>query len=170
MTRPVKGDYSPYYESYISKVEGENGLTFLKSQLSYASKLFDNIPEDKGTYSYAAGKWSIKELIGHIVDGERIFAYRALCIARRETQSLPGFEQDDYVKFGNFNKRKLQDLKNEFVTLRESNIVMFNNIDEADLNRRGLANGKEITALAILFIIGGHAAHHLEILKNVYMK
>ncbi|MHB8852876.1 MAG: DinB family protein [Ignavibacteriaceae bacterium] len=170
MTRPVKGDYSPNYEGYISKVEGENGIVILKSQLSSAVKYFDEIPEDKGTYSYAIGKWSIKELIGHIIDTERVFAYRAMCIARGETKSLPGFDQDDYVKSANFNEKKLNDLVNEFKALRESNITMFNGFDEVAFDRRGLANEKEITVLAILFIICGHAAHHLNILEEKYLK
>ncbi|MHB1688541.1 MAG: DinB family protein [Ignavibacteriaceae bacterium] len=170
MTRPVKGDYSPYYEAYISKVEGENGIVILKSQLSSAIKYFDEIPEDKGTYSYAVGKWSIKELIGHIIDTERVFAYRAMCFARGEIKSLPGFEQDDYVKAANFNKKKLSDLTNEFKLLREANIAMFKNFDEAVFNYRGLANEKEITVLSILFIISGHAIHHINILKERYLK
>lgn len=170
MIRPVKGDYSPYYEEYISKVEGENGIVILKSQLSSTIKYFDEIPEDKGTYSYAIGKWSIKELIGHIIDTERVFAYRAMCIARGETKSLPGFEQDSYVKSANFNERKLNNLVKEFKTLREANIALFDGFDEVAFSRRGLANGKEITVLAILFIISGHTVHHLNILKEKYLK
>jgi len=170
MARPSKDDYTPYYEKYISKVEGENGIFALESQMNSALKFMNEIPIGKGNYSYAQGKWSVKELLGHIIDTERVFAYRAMCFARGETKSLPGFEQDDYVKGGNFNNRNLSDLINEFKLVRSANIALFKSFDESTLNNRGLANGKEITVCAILFIITGHAIHHLDILKERYLK
>ncbi len=169
MARPNKNDYTPYYETYISKVEGQNGIFTLESQMNSALKLMHDIPVGKGNYAYAPGKWSIKELLGHIIDGERVFAYRALCFARGETKPLPGFEQDDYVKAGNFNSRNLSDLIKEFEVVRTASITLFKSFDEAAFNRRGLANGKELSVLAILFIICGHASHHFDILKERYL-
>lgn len=170
MHRPKQEEYIPYFETYISKIEGDDIIKVLESQLTEAVILFKSIPNDKGNYCYADGKWSIKELIGHIIDSERVFAYRAMCFARGEKISLPGFEQDDYVKGGNFNKRSLSDLTNEFRLLRESNLVLFKSFGEDELSHMGSANQSKVTVLAILFIIAGHTQHHINVLKEKYLK
>ncbi|MCL5030327.1 MAG: DinB family protein [Bacteroidetes bacterium] len=169
MNRPKPGDYTPYYDNYISKVEGNNVLKVLEEQLNNTFKFFNSIPESKGSFSYAEGKWTIKEVIGHIIDTERVFAYRALCIARGEKKHLPGFEQDDYIKEGGFNERKISDLAEEFRKVREANLALFKSFDETAINRRGVASEKEITVNAILFIIAGHENHHAGILKSRYL-
>ena len=168
MKRPKQGDYSPYYDTYISLVEGTDPLKMMKEQLKNTVRLFSEIPESKGDFSYAHGKWNVKEILGHIIDTERVFAYRAMCIARGEKQSLPGFEQDDYVKASNFDKRKLSDLIDEYKKVREANLAMFKSFDDEAINRRGIANNKEITVNALMFIIPGHEQHHLNILKTKY--
>ncbi len=169
MSRPSENDYAPYYKNYIDYIEGDNIIKILRDQLSRTVKLFKSIPEEKGDYAYAKGKWSIKEVLGHITDSERIFAYRALCIARGEKKSLPGFEQDDYVREGNFNDRTLKDIIEEYIQLRKSNIFLFNSFSEDALNRRGLANNYEVTVRALFFIIAGHELHHINILKEKYI-
>ena len=169
MPRPTENDYAPYYKDYINYIEGDNIIKILRDQLSRTVKLVKSIPEEKGNYAYAKGKWSIKEVLGHITDSERIFAYRALCIARGEEKSLPGFEQDDYVREGNFNNRTLASLIDEFMQLRKSNIDLFTSFSEDALNRRGLANNYEVTVRAFLFIIAGHEFHHINILKEKYL-
>ncbi len=169
MNRPKPGDYIPYYDNYISKIEGNDAIKVFEEQLNNTFKLINSIPESKGKFSYAEGKWSIKEVIGHIIDTERVFAYRALCIARGEKKSLPGFEQDDYIQTAGFNYRKISDLANEYKKVREANILLFKSFDENALNRRGLANNNEITVNAILFIIAGHENHHLDIMKAKYL-
>jgi len=123
-----------------------------------------------GNYSYEDGKWTVKEVIGHLIDTERVMAYRAMCIARGEKKPLPGFEQDDYVKFGNFNKRELSDLIYEFRLLRESNLLLAKGFDEECLQKRGVASNHEITVLALLYIIAGHENHHMRILQERYKK
>ena len=169
MLRPKQGDYIPYYETYISKIEGDDILKTLETQLSEVVVLFKSIPEEKGSYAYADGKWTIKELIGHINDTERVFAYRAMCFARGEKKSLPGFEQDDYVRGGDFNNRSLSDLINEFRLLRESDLVLFKSFNEDALSQIGNGNQGKVTVLAILYIIAGHTQHHINILKAKYL-
>ncbi len=169
MQRPKQGDYSPYYEDYIKLVEGNDPVNIMEKQLTETPKFFGAIPEAKGNYSYAEGKWTIKEILGHIIDTERVFAYRVMCIARGEKQSLPGFEQEDWVKASNFAKRKLIDLIDEYKKLREANLAMLKSLDEEAIGRKGIANNKNITVNALFYIIPGHEKHHLNILKERYL-
>jgi uncharacterized damage-inducible protein DinB len=166
--RPSEKDYAPYYKGYIDKIKGDGINYILHEQLTSISDFFKNVSEEKGNYAYAEGKWSVKEVLGHMIDTERVFAYRALCIARGEKQSLPGIEQDDYVKEGSFNKRGLKDLVNEITLVRKANLVLFDSFSEKELNRRGIASNNEVTVRALLFIIAGHAMHHITILREKY--
>jgi uncharacterized damage-inducible protein DinB len=166
--RPSEKDYAPYYKGYIDKIKGDDIIDILQKQLTSISEFFKNVSEEKGNYAYADGKWSVKEVLGHMLDTERVFAYRALCIARKEKQSLPGMEQDDYVREGSFNKRRLKDLVNEFSLVRKANLALFNSFSERDLNNRGIASNNEVTVRALLFIIAGHAMHHITILREKY--
>lgn len=167
--RPLEKDYAPYYKSYIDNVEGDNIIEILNKQNQITQNVLNSFSELKGNFSYAPGKWTVKEVVGHMIDTERVFAYRALCIARGEQQPLPGFEQDDYVKEGNFNKRDLFDLNYDYRLLRESNLLLFKSFDEKMLARRGTASGYEVTVNALLFMIAGHSFHHIEILKTRYL-
>lgn len=169
MQRPNSSDYKPYQEAYIKTVEGDNILKVLEEQLKNIPEFLKSIPEDKGKYSYAEGKWTVKEVIEHITDTERIFAYRALCIARGEKIVLPGFEQDDYVRGANSNSRKISDLADEYRKVREANLSLFKSFDEEAINMRGNVNDYQITVNAILYVIAGHANHHLNILKEKYL-
>ncbi len=169
MNRPKPGDYAQYYEQYISEIKGSNILKVLESQLSETIVLLKSVTEEKGNYKYAEGKWTIKEVIGHFTDTERIFAYRALCFARGETKVLPGFEQDDYVNSGKFNEKPLSDLINEFRLLRESNLVLFKSFNADSLAKAGRVEDNRVTVLAILFIIAGHTRHHLKIIEEKYL-
>ena len=166
--RPSEKDFAPYYKGYIEQVKGDDIVNVLGEQLNTATKFFNSIPEEKGTRAYAEGKWSVKEVLGHVIDCERVFAYRALCIARGEKQSLPGFEQNDYVEEAAFNKRGLKDLADEFSSLRKSNLALVKSFSDKELNKRGLVNENEITVCAILFIIAGHCMHHIKVLKEKY--
>ena len=166
--RPSEKDYAPYYKGYISQIKGDDILNILEEQLSTATKFFNSIPEEKENYAYAEGKWIVKDVLGHVIDCERIFATRALCIARGEKQPLPGFEQDDYVKEAGFNKRSIKDLAAEFTYVRKSNLALFKFFSEEELNKRGIASNNEVTVRAILFIIAGHGMHHIKILKEKY--
>jgi hypothetical protein len=167
--RPGQGDYAPYYENYIKLVEGDDILRILNDQSKTTQDVLNSFSEHKGNFRYADGKWTVKEVVGHLLDTERIFAYRALCIARGEKKSLPGFDQDDYVKDGNFNRRELFELNYDFRLLRESNLLLFRNFTPEMLNRRGFASETSVSVLAILFIIAGHEKHHMKFLREKYI-
>jgi hypothetical protein len=167
--RPNPGDYSDYYNGYVKLVEGDDILQILYQQNKKTQDFLNSFSEHKGNYRYADAKWTVKEVVGHLIDTEHIFAYRALCIARGEKKSLPGFEQNDYVKEGNFNRRELFDLNYEFRLLRESNLLLFNSFTPEMLKRKGFANESSISVLAILFIIAGHEKHHMNILQERYI-
>ncbi len=166
--RPRTGDNNPYYDRYISLIGDDDIIEVLEEQRKKSEKFLKTFTEKQGNYSYADGKWTMKEVLGHVIDTEKIMAYRALAFARGEKQSLPGFEQDDYVAESNFNNRSLADLINEFLTVRDSNIILFKSFDEEILNRRGIASESEVTVLALIYIIAGHEKHHMKILREKY--
>ncbi|AFH50336.1 Hypothetical protein IALB_2633 [Ignavibacterium album JCM 16511] len=168
--RPARNDYADYYQQYIDLVEGEDILNILSSLNKEISDVSNSFPQSKGNYSYAPGKWSVKEVIGHMMDTDRIFAYRALAIARGEKQPLPSFNQDDYVKNGKFNLRELSDLTYEYRLLRESNILLFKGFDQSVYSNRGIAAEREVTVLALMWMIAGHQKHHLNILREKYLQ
>ena len=168
-TRPSSSEYPPYTEGYISLVPDGDIVVTLGKQLDDTLALIRSIPEARGDFRYAEGKWSIKEVIGHVIDGERVFAYRALRFARGDETPLAGFEQDDYVRGGAFNKRSLNDLANEYEHVRRSSLALFSNLDEEAWSRRGSANSNESTVRALAFIVAGHERHHVEILRSRYL-
>lgn len=167
--RPMETEYPPYYKQYINEVEGDDIIWVLENQLNDFRELVSTISEDKKTYSYAKGKWTIAELLGHVIDTERIFAFRALCFARNDPNPLPGFEQDDYIKYSNFNNRSIRSFIDEFTYLRKSNNILFGNFGEETFHRKGTANNKQVTVNALLFIIAGHFNHHMTFLKERYL-
>ncbi|NWF51406.1 MAG: DinB family protein [Ignavibacteriaceae bacterium] len=169
MPRPSNNDFAPFYASYVSSVEGDDIFKVLVKQSQDTQKILNCFPRHKGNFAYAEGKWTVKQVIGHLMDTERIFAYRALCIARGEKQSLPGFNQDAYVDEGMFNNRELFDLTYEFRLLRESNLLLFKSFTENMLSKRGVANNYDVTVLALLYIIAGHEKHHMKILEERYL-
>jgi len=166
--KPKTGDYNPYYDRYISLLGDDDIIEVLEKQVKTTENFLKTFTEKQGNYSYADGKWTMKEVLGHVIDTERIMAFRALAFARNEKQSLPGFEQDDYVAESNFNKRTVVDMINEFRTLRESNINLFKSFNSEMLSRSGTASGSEVTVLALIYIIAGHEKHHMKILKEKY--
>lgn len=167
--RPKKGDYAEHYQQYIDLVEGNDVIGMLTDNNLYAQNILNSFPQSKGNYRYAEGKWTIKEVVGHILDTERIFCYRALAIARGEKKPLPGFDQDQYVINGKFNDRPLHDLTYEYRLVRESTILLFRSFDQSVLQNRGVASGNEVTVLALMFMTAGHERHHLNILKEKYL-
>jgi hypothetical protein len=125
--------------------------------------------EETANYAYAEEKWTVKEVIGHLLDTERVLAYRAMCIARGETKNLPGFDENKYVKAANFNRRNLSDLMNEYINQRNSTISLFRSFNDEIIDRIGIANDHEITVRAIIFIVTAHEKHHIEILEKRYL-
>ena len=170
MRKPELNEHPPYYTYYINLVKIEQGVKALENQIIEMQQFIGSVPVELEECKYAEGKWTIKEVLGHICDVERILGYRALCIARGEQIELPGFDEDRYVETGLFNKRSLYDLAHEFSIVRESNIAMFKSFDETALNRSGTANKNKMTVRAILFMIAGHEKHHINVIKERYLK
>jgi hypothetical protein len=167
--RPNETEYLPYYSRYISLVPEGDIVTTLESQIKRTLELLHGISEERAGYRYEDGKWSVKEVIGHIIDAERIFAYRALRIARGDSTPLSGYEQDDYVAAGNFDSRTMADLAEELKHLRLANVRMFRGFDAGAWTRRGKANDAEISVRALAYSIAGHEIHHVNLLRNKYL-
>jgi len=169
MNRPLETEYAPYYQGYVNQVSETDIIPVLRSQMDDLDVLLERVAPEKETYAYAEGKWSIRQIVGHLIDGERVFGYRAFCIARGEQQNLPGFEQDDYLQTAPYNQIELDDLLSELRLIRLGNIAMFRTLDEAAWNRRGTANQNQITVRAIAFIMAGHLRHHMKVLREHYL-
>jgi len=168
MKRPEANEYAEFYANYVSKVPGSDLLRILESERLQMLQLFAGRTERDGSFRYAPGKWTVKEILGHISDTERIFAYRALRIGRGDKTPLPGFEQDDFVRNGGFARRTLADLAEEFAAVRSASIALFRFFDEEAWSKRGVASQKEVTARALGFITAGHQIHHRRILEERY--
>lgn len=169
MLRPESTEYAPYYDRYISLVAGADIVETLAAQPDEIRSLLATLPEEKGKYRYAEGKWTIKELLSHIIDGERIFSYRALRISRGDKTPIEGFEQDDYITNSNANNRTFSDLLDEFTLERQANIHMFKNISAVGSEEVGTANGNPVSARAIAYTMAGHVRHHIGVLKEKYL-
>lgn len=162
-------EYHPYYDLYISKCPYKNILTGLNESAANFITFLKLIPEDKFDFKYAIDKWTLKEVVIHITDTERIFAYRALRIARRDFTPLPGFDQDEYVKPSNAGQRTMISIIEEFVTVRQATISLFKSFDAEDLMQIGQASGNAISVRALGFIIIGHQNHHKQITEERYL-
>ncbi|HXT64586.1 MAG TPA: DinB family protein [Pyrinomonadaceae bacterium] len=169
MSRPLENEYAPYFENYISKATEEDILPAMRSQVDELDVLLDRVSPEHETFRYAEGKWSIREIVGHLIDGERVFGYRALCIARGETQNLPGFDQDQYMLTAPFDGVDLEDLLSEFRLVRLSNIAMMRTFDEAAWTRIGTANGNPVSVRALAYVMVGHTRHHMGVLRERYL-
>ena len=167
--KPAPEEYASDYAGYVGQVGAENVLEALARNGAETAALARGWPAEKGDYRYAEGKWSVKELIGHIIDCERVFAYRALCIARGDTTPLPGFEQDPYVANGNFAARTVANLADEFESVRRATLSLLHSLDETAWARRGVASENEITVRALAYITAGHEIHHVKILRERYL-
>jgi len=169
LSRPEAGEYAPYYERYIALVPDGDIVSILGEQIGATLELLKGVAESKADSSYAPGKWTIKEVVGHMIDSERIFAYRALRLARNDQTPLAGYEQDDYVKNGGFGERELGDLISEFECVRRSNIHLLKSLSDQSWQRRGLANNNEVSVRALAYIIAGHELHHASVLREKYL-
>ena len=168
MSRPLENEYAPAFQGYVSYVNEDDIMPAMRSQIDELDVLLDKVTPERETYRYAEGKWSIREIVGHLIDGERVFGYRLLCIARGETQNLPGFDQDEYMLTAPFDRIDLEDLLSEFRLARLSNIAMLRTLDEAAWTRMGTANGNPISVRALAFIMVGHLRHHMAVLRERY--
>ena len=169
MNRPTESEYAPDYQSYIGQVSESDILPVLRSQMDELDVLLGRVEPHQETFRYGEGKWSIREIVGHLIDGERVFGFRAFCIARGEQQNLPGFDQDDYMLTSHYDKIELEDLLSELRLIRLGNIAMFRTPDEESWSRVGTANENQVTVRAIVFIMAGHVRHHMSVLRERYL-
>jgi uncharacterized damage-inducible protein DinB len=167
--RPEPGEYAPYYGKYLSQVEGNDILVTLDEQRRQMLLLLSGRSEEEGNIRYAPEKWSVKEVLGHICDAERIFAYRALRIARNDATPLASFDENEYVKNAPFSKNTLADLIEEFIAVRRATLSLFRNLGEDAWTRRGVASNNPVTVRALAYIIAGHELHHRRMLEEKYL-
>jgi uncharacterized damage-inducible protein DinB len=168
-TRPDATEYAPYYGKYISLVPEGDVVATLSRQLDETLSTLRGLTEAQAASRYAPGKWSVKELIGHVVDTERVFGHRAFRFARNDQSPLPGFEQDDYVRAANFDSRQLHDLADEFEHVRRANLFLLRSLDAEAWLRRGTASETEVSVRALAYIMAGHETHHMQILRTRYL-
>ncbi|MEH6536007.1 MAG: DinB family protein [Psychroserpens sp.] len=164
-----KEEYNPYYQQYIEKAGDASIAEGLKGNGDATIAFLESIPEEKLEYRYAEGKWTIKEVIQHIIDTERVFTYRALCIARKDKTLFPGYDQDEYAGNSEANNRSRYSLMNEYKAVRLASIILFDSFSEDMLVRIGSASNSNLSPRAVAFITIGHENHHCEIVKERYL-
>ena len=169
MARPDSTEYNPYYGKYIALVPGERIVATLSSQIEETMTFLLGLSDSQGELRYAHDKWSIKEVIGHLIDSERIFSCRALRFARSDRTPLPGFDENDFVAHANFGAVSLAELADEYLAVRKGNIYLFKHLAEDVWARRGVANENEISVRAIAYILAGHELHHLGLIRSRYL-
>lgn len=170
MKRPKKGEFAPFHENYLSQVPTRgSAATLLKKSWKEAQALFGSLPEAKGDFAYAEGKWTVKQMLLHIIDTERVFAYRTLSFMRGDKATLPGFNQDDWMENADVSHRTIKDLLKEWKAVRENTLFLLKQCTEAQSKFAGTASGWKVTPRAYFFIIIGHQNHHLKVLREKYL-
>ena len=167
--RPAPTEHYSYYQTYVSEVPEGDLLAILRAQRDSTAAVLAGIPEAKAGYRYAPGKWSIKEVIGHIADAERVFAYRALRIARADVTPLPGFDENAWIPPAEFDRRTMVDLATDFRSVRESTLALFRGFPTAAWTRLGTASGHPVSVRALAYILTGHERHHVRVLHERYL-
>jgi DinB superfamily len=169
MPKPQPHEYASFFETYTSKVQANSLQEAVEKYATAIHEFITSMPANKADYAYAAGKWTIKDVIQHLIDVERVFTYRALSFARKDNTPLPGFEEDDWAASANTSNRSLENLQDEFVALRHATDIMLLSFTNNQLQETGTANNNPITVHAIGFIIYGHLLHHIGVLKERYL-
>ncbi|WP_409344311.1 DinB family protein [Paenibacillus sp. MBLB4367] len=167
--RPAREEYAPYYDTYIRLVPEGDITDMLSRQLETISGFFAALPEDRALFRYAPGKWSLKEVLGHITDTERIMGYRLLRIARGDKTPLAGYDENDYVNGASFDSSPLTGLIEDYTAVRRSTLTLLRGLQEEAWSRMGVANNSELSARALAYIIAGHELHHLNVVKERYL-
>lgn len=167
--KPESSEFGSFYKGYIEQFpDGVSALEILEMQSAEVTRMLDGLNDGNAQFRYAPEKWSIKQVIGHMIDTERIFAYRALAISRGEQNELPGYNHDNYVEMAGFDDRRIKDLLEEYKTVRSATVHLFKNFTEEMLGRQGIVNQVPCSVRALAFIIAGHEKHHLKLLKERY--
>jgi uncharacterized damage-inducible protein DinB len=170
VAKPQPGEYPSSYETYIRLIPAEADIfaVFAEQEAELAA-YFSQLTEEQAAHRYAEGKWSLKQLLGHVTDTERIMAYRLLCVSRGDQTPLPGFDENTYVRGAAFESRVLSDLLAEFVTVRHATVALVRGLSPEQLQRVGTANGGGVSAAGLVYMIAGHARHHLNIVRERYV-
>jgi len=169
MAKPQPSEYPAYFATYINQVAEEDLPEAFRNQLKQLQQFLHSVDEAKADHAYAVGKWTLKELLQHVIDGERIFTYRALSFARKETTSLPSFDENIYAQNSNSNSRSWKSLSNELINVRRSTEDLYNSFTEDMLQQKGNANNNTISVLSLGFTIIGHVTHHIKIAEQRYL-
>lgn len=169
LQRPLENEYPEYYVPYVNLVSDGDLLLILKENLAEMTALFEGLSEENGQFRYAQGKWSMKEVLGHMADTERIMSYRLLRIGRGDQTPLAGFDENDYINGSQFDQLPIKNILDDFAAVRNATIALIQNMPDGAWAKRGIANDTEITSRAIAYIIAGHAIHHLKIIHERYM-
>jgi uncharacterized damage-inducible protein DinB len=167
--RPTSDEYDAAYAGYVAKVPDGNIIRMLRDQPRDLRELIGWLDAEKAHARYAEGKWTIAQVAGHMIDGERVFGHRFFCVSRGEKQSLPGFDEQEYIAASHYDARSIDTLVDEFELVRKSNLVVAENLTAEQWVRRGMANGKEISVRALIWITAGHVAHHMGVLRERYL-
>jgi hypothetical protein len=168
-TKPAQNEHAPYYKKYIDKVDGENIPQILKNNFAETLMFLNSISKDKLQYRYAEGKWTIPQIVVHLTDTERVFSYRAMCIARGDKTPLPGFDENLYADACNYADRSFESIVAEFSAVRQATILLLESFDDTCIEQIGTASEFPVSVRAIAFMIGGHELHHISIIKERYL-
>ncbi len=169
MSRPQPGEYNPFFERYIHQTKAQDAHALMDELSTVLEHFYTGLPESKGDYAYAPGKWTLKEVLQHVIDAERIFSYRLLRIARKDTTPLPPFAENDYVVNADANKRSFDSIKQEFLAVRKASNLLIESLTAMQLSNRGIVSGTETSANAIAFILFGHLMHHEAVIEERYL-
>lgn len=168
--RPEPAEYAPYYAKYIALIGEGDIVSVLESQARDTVALLQRLTDEQAGFAYEPGKWTVRQVIGHFIDTERVFAYRILRISRNDATPIEGFDQDAYVENSPFESYTVKDLISEFVAVRASTVLLLRKLESDAWTRRGVANGKEVTVRAIAYITAGHELHHRRIVEERYLR
>ena len=167
---PASSEYAPSYTGYVSRVPPGDIIDLLETQIEDTLRLLDGLSEEDAGFRYAPDKWSVKQIVGHLIDAERVFVFRALSFSRNEPKPLPGYDQDEYAQAANFDHRPWRDLLDEFRAVRRATVHFFRGLDEAMMERTGVANDVTFTVRALAYILAGHERHHVYVLRERYLE
>ncbi len=170
INKPQPGEYAPYAAGYVNKVPNGPVLEILDYLKDSTYNFFARMTDEQADYAYAEGKWKLKEVLGHMIDTERVFAFRALCFSRGEQQHFPGFDQDQYVQNSTFDSRSIQDLALEFKTVRESTLFLYRSLTDEQSLLKGTASNYATSVRALVYMTAGHELYHLDLIKENYIK
>jgi uncharacterized damage-inducible protein DinB len=168
MAKPDPSEYSPSYAGYVANVTEDDVVDAMEKQAAETAALLARVDEDKGAYRYAPEKWSVKQVVGHLTDGEHVFAYRALAIARGDKASLPGFDENEYMAQSNFDERSMRSIAEAYAAARASTLALFRGFSDEAWQRVGTANNNAVSVRALAHIVLGHERHHLKVLRERY--